>query len=96
VISFTMYDIVLTSRYKKSLRKIEKSGRCRISDIEKVVNVIASGKKFGAKHQDHSLAGDMSEYRECHIKNDLLLVYYLSSDKLILVLVDIGSHSDLF
>ena len=67
-----------------------------MSDIEKVVNVIASGKKFGAKHQDHSLAGDMSEYRECHIKNDLLLVYYLSSDKLILVLVDIGSHSDLF
>jgi len=48
-----MYDIVLTSRYKKSLRKIEKSGRCRISDIEKVVNVIASGKKFGAKHQDN-------------------------------------------
>ena len=91
-----MYYVILTSRYKKSLRKIKESGRYYISDIEKVVKIIASGKKLDEKYRDHSLTGSMSEYRECHIKSDLLLVYYFNHNELILVLVNIGSHSDLF
>ena len=91
-----MYYVILTSRYKKSLRKIKKSGRYHTSDIEKVVKIIASGKKLDEKYRDHSLTGSMSEYRECHIKSDLLLVYYFNHNELILVLVNIGSHSDLF
>jgi len=38
----------------------------------------------------------MSIYRECHIKSDLLLVYQLKKDKLILLLVNIKNHSNLF
>ena len=91
-----MHHIVLTSRYKKFLRKIKNSGRYHISDIEKVVKIIASGKKLDAKYRDHFLTGNMSGYRECHVKSDLLLVYHLNHNELILVLMDIGSHSDLF
>ena len=34
--------------------------------------------------------------RECHIEPDWLLVYKYLDDKLILVLVDTGSHSEVF
>jgi len=91
-----MYKIVLSKQYKKSLRKLKKSGRHDIHEIEKVVSIIASGKKLEHLHRDHALSGDMLGYRECHIKSDLLLVYYIDDDELILALVNIGSHSDLF
>lgn len=91
-----MYRVVLTLKYKQSLRKIEKSGRYHISDIEKVVKMIASGKKLDVKYKDHSLTGNMSEYRECHIKSDLLLIYRVYDSEIILMLMNIGSHSNLF
>ncbi len=91
-----MYTIILSKQYKKSLRKLGKSGKQSVYEIERVVSIIASGKKLERLHRDHALSGDMSGYRECHIKNDLLLVYRIDDNELVLVLVNIGSHSDLF
>lgn len=43
---------------------------------------------------DHQLKGQYQEYRECHIRGDLLLIYRkLGSEKL--ELVRIGSHARL-
>jgi len=91
-----MYIPISTKDFKKSLKKIERSGLYNSSEIEKVINVISSGKKLDIKYQDHSLTGKMSIYRECHIKSDLLLVYQLKKDKLILLLVNIKNHSNFF
>ena len=38
----------------------------------------------------------MNGLRECHVKNDLLLVYQIKKQKLILLLIDLGSHQDVF
>jgi mRNA interferase YafQ len=46
------------------------------------------------KYKDHQLKGNMKEFRECHIKPDLLLVYGIINDAL--ELVNIGSHSEVF
>ena len=91
-----MYTVLLSHKYKKSLKKIKKSGKYNISDIEDIVSIISSGKKLDTKYQDHNLNGKMSDYRECHIKPDLLLVYQIKKDKLILLLVNISKHSNLF
>lgn len=34
--------------------------------------------------------------RECHITPDWLLIYRRDNEKLILILIDTGSHSELF
>lgn len=49
-------------------------------------------------YKDHSLIDNknFNECRECHIEPDWLLVYKYTSDKLILLLVETGSHSELF
>lgn len=91
-----MYHIILSKQYKRAIKKITKSGNCNIFEIKKVVNIIASGKKLDEKYKDHALKGNMSQHRECHIKGDLLLVYYLNNNELVLVLVNIGNHSELF
>lgn len=48
------------------------------------------------RHRDHDLKGDFQGFRECHVEPDLLLIYKIFDDQLVLVLVRVGSHSDLF
>ncbi|WP_119343147.1 type II toxin-antitoxin system YafQ family toxin [Facilibium subflavum] len=44
---------------------------------------------------DHELKGNFKGVRECHIKPDDLLLYFIIEDDT-LRLVDIGSHAKLF
>ena len=91
-----MYKIILTNRFKKSLKKIEKSHKYNLSDIKNLINNIAHNKKLDIRFKDHKLHGELSKLRECHIKPDLLLMYEKDKKNLILVLIDIGSHNKLF
>lgn len=91
-----MYRVRFSTAYKKSIKKISKSGAIKIQEVDVVVNILVSGKKLPDKYRDHKLTGEFKEYRECHIRPDLLLLYQIHNRELILVLIDIGSHSSLF
>lgn len=91
-----MYKVILSKKYKKSLNKIEKSSRYKISDIDKIIKLISNGEQLDKQYKDHKLKGKFLGLRECHIKPDLLLIYQIENDKLILLLINIGSHSELF
>jgi len=85
-----------TSRFRKSLKKILKSGLFKREEIQDVVDILVRGEKLDNSYSDHQLSGDMKDNRECHIKSDLLLVYRIEDDNLVLILINIGSHSELF
>ena len=91
-----MYHRYYTTNFKKSLKKVMHSGKFRREVVESVVDILASGEKLPLRYKDHLLQGEYVGYRECHIYNDLLLIYKIQDIKLILILVDIGSHSYLF
>jgi mRNA interferase YafQ len=61
--------------------------------IEVIYNLL-NGQDLETKYKDHQLKGNMKDFRECHIKPDLLLIYRIENN--VLELVDIGSHSELF
>ena len=63
-----------------------------------VVNVLANGKKLDVKYKDHRLSNTkrFKNCRECHIEPDWLLVYRKDNNRLVLLLVETGSHSELF
>lgn len=54
------------------------------------------GETLPEKYRDHSLTGNFSGCRECHITPDWLLIYEISQQVLILYLTRTGTHSDLF
>jgi len=89
------YDLVMTSKYKRDLKRMKKRGAKR-SEIEVVIETLRKGEKLEAKYKDHQLRGNMRDFRECHIRPDWLLVYKVDKGKLILMLTDTGSHADLF
>ncbi|MBL8158743.1 type II toxin-antitoxin system YafQ family toxin [bacterium] len=94
-----MYGVVRTQQFERSFRKLKKSGTLKpalMKKLEDVILSLAARKSLPASYRDHQLTGDVKRYRECHIKGDLLLVYEVRNEVLILVLIDIGSHSELF
>lgn len=89
------YQIVQTSRFKKDLKIARKRGY-DLSLIGTVVDTLAAGNTLPERYRDHSLSGNYSGCRECHITPDWLLIYEVSDGELILYLTRTGTHSDLF
>lgn len=88
------YAVRITSRYKKSLKKMLKRGK-DIKKISAVVRMLANGETLPPQFRDHALVGDLIGFRDCHIENDWVLIYKIQNDILILTLADTGTHSDL-
>lgn len=87
-----------TKDFEKSFKRISRSGlslRTR-GKLETIIDSLASGERLESKHKDHRLKGELNAYRECHIIPDLLLIYKLEEKEDVLILVDIGSHFQLF
>ena len=61
-----------------------------------MIDILASGESLPAKYQNHQLKGKYSGYFDCHVQPDWVLIYKIEKEKLILLLIDIGSHADLF
>ena len=91
------YKIILTSTFKKDLKRIKKRNK-DLFKLTEVVNKLASGEELPIKNCNHQLVSNLQfkDCRECHIEPDWLLVYKKNNDDLILFLIETGSHSDLF
>lgn len=90
-----MLEVRYLNRFKKDLKLIKKR-KYNIDKLKEVILTLREQKPLPEKHKDHALSGDYSNYRECHIEPDWLLVYKIAGDKLTLVLSRTGTHSDLF
>ncbi len=89
-----MYKIVYTNRMKKDAKLMQKRGK----DMNKLIEVLAllaEGNPLPAQYKDHQLSGNLSDFRECHIEPDWLLMYQIYDDILIISATATGSHADL-
>ncbi len=93
-----MYQIVYAKRFEKSLARLIKGGLKKSvqKEIIETIDLIASGSPLPSTYRDHQLHGVYAEYRECHVQGDLLLMYQISNKELVLFMVNVGSHNDLF
>jgi mRNA interferase YafQ len=92
-----MRRIERTNAFRRDFKR-ELRGQHR-RDLEglltSVISLLAEDKALPEKNRDHALAGEWHDFRECHLKPDLLLIYRkVETD--VLQLVRLGSHSELF
>jgi mRNA interferase YafQ len=94
-----MRKIEWTRQFKRDYKKLRSSPRYR-GDIETllpaVLGALAADQNIEPKFKDHALAGDMTGFRECHLRPDLLLIYAKAEAPPSLILMRLGSHSELF
>ena len=91
-----MYTPYPTRQYEKSFKKLKHSGKFNETELSKVIDILCTGSGLDPIYQDHNLHGEYEGYRECHIQGDILLIYRIEGNKLVLVLFNIGTHSELF
>ena len=91
-----MRTIERTRRFKRDYRR-ESRGRHR-KDLDArlapIVTSLANDSPFDARHHDHALGGPWADFRDCHVRPDLVLIYE-RPDPDTLRLVRIGSHAEL-
>jgi mRNA interferase YafQ len=91
-----MRTIERTSRFKRDYKR-ESRGRHRKhldTDLATIVKALASDQPLEPRHHDHALSGAWRDFRDCHVKPDLVLIYQKSGAD-ILRLIRFGSHSEL-
>ncbi len=88
-----MREIVRKRQFKKDFQTIARTGR-NLDRFVEAVTMLQSGEALPAHFRDHPLIGNWKSFRECHLAGDLLLIYQATEEELILV--RLGSHSDLF
>ena len=62
-------------------------------NVGHVIKQLQLGETLPEKYVDHPLSGNWQNYRDCHIKPDLILIYEIEPASL--NLARIGTHSEL-
>ncbi|MCX8516918.1 MAG: type II toxin-antitoxin system YafQ family toxin [Rhodoferax sp.] len=99
-----MRKIERTTAFKQDFKREGKEPHRAVldTDLKQVIADLANDVPLPAKHRDHFLAGNCKDYRDCHVRPDLVLIYRLmdgdgtEDNPARLVLVRLGSHSELY
>lgn len=78
------YKRELKGKYKKYLTE----------SFEKFLEILANDDPIPTRYHDHHLTGNWKDFRDCHLKPDLVLIYKKTEENS-LILVRLGSHSEL-
>lgn len=88
-----MLKIKNTVKFKKDLKKFLHQQKV-LDGLNDILELLVKEIPLDIKYRDHQLSGNWNGRRECHIKPDVLLIYMINEEDLILE--RIGSHSELF
>jgi mRNA interferase YafQ len=89
------YTILRTNQFKRSFKKCLKRG-LDVAKFEHVLQILSSEGVLPNTYRPHKLSGNYAECWECHICADWLLIWKQNDTELVLLLLDTGSHSDIF
>jgi len=91
-----MRQIFFSKKARKSLRHLRNSGRFDQEKIIFAINTLTAGETLLPQFRNHPLQGKYIGCFECHLKDNLLMIYEIDYTENTLVIVDIGTHSELF
>ncbi|WP_296331168.1 type II toxin-antitoxin system YafQ family toxin [uncultured Treponema sp.] len=87
-----------TSKFDKEYAKLKEDDK---KLVDSIVELLIEGKTLPAKFRDHQLKGNLKDFRDCHVKPDLVLIYGKEIDEikeeeiLIITAYRVNSHSEL-
>ncbi|MBD5164367.1 type II toxin-antitoxin system YafQ family toxin [Helicobacter sp.] len=88
-----MLEIVIKKSFQKDYDRLLLNG-FDDTPLQEVIVRLQTNNPLPQKYKNHQLKGIYKDFKECHIKPDILLLYQIKDCKLFLI--RLGSHSDLF
>ena len=92
-------EVLYTKDFVDDWEKLSRSGRHDMNRIKEVISLLVKNDgSLPAEWRDHELKGEWNEFRECHVKGDLLVVYQVRKKSYceVLIFSNIGTHSEIF
>lgn len=88
-----MRKLARSKDFDRDFRKVDLS-----DELLEVLSCLVNDLPLDPKYKDHALTGNWKDYRECHIKPDLLLVYRKETidGKDMLKVARLSNHSNIF
>ncbi len=73
-----MYEFILTTRYKKDFKKLQKRSMAEVILAVGVLDILREqgAKGIPSQMKLHKLKGEYNDNWECHIKPDLLIIWF--------------------
>ena len=81
-----MKEFKYTTQFKKDLKRIQNNPK-RIADLKKALKILEQTGSLLKEYLPHKLDGDLKGCMECHINNDLLLIWIDEKNNIIILLV---------
>lgn len=91
-----MRTIEYTRQFKRDYKR-ESQGQHRNTlktVLPQLLADLTHDQLLAARYQDHLLTGEWKDFRDCHVRPDLILIYRKHGNS-VLQLVRLGSHSEL-
>jgi len=88
-----MFLPIYLKQFKKDVILAQKRNK-NINKLKNIISLLLEESPLPLKNHNHKLKGEFSDYWECHIEPDWLLIYKKTKTEIILIRT--GSHSDLF
>ena len=89
------YKLKVTGEFKQDLKRCQKRGLV-LDELWSVIDKLLNGETLDDRYRVHLLHGNRKGQWECHIQPDWLLIWEQHEQELVLVMLNTGTHSDLF
>ena len=90
-----MLDLRFTNQFKKDYKLAQKRGY-DLSEFQEIVDKLRNREPLDPKYKDHPLSNNWKNHRDFHLHPDVVVIYCIKNNNLILEMLRMGSHSDLF
>lgn len=90
-----MYLLKYSRHFKKDLKSY-RHDKVFLDELEEVLDLLAKGIDLPDKYHNHPLRGEFKGCFDCHIRSDIVLIYKVEKADLLILLLRVGSHSELF
>jgi mRNA interferase YafQ len=82
-----------STQFRRDVKRAEKRGK-DLSKLKELLSLLISGESLPVRYKDHPLRQNWQGYRDVHIEQDWLLIYF--ADEKTIRFERTGTHSDLF
>ena len=86
-------ELTRHKQFRKDINRVKMSDK-HFAKFILYISTLLNHELLPKEALDHSLSGEYSDCREFHVSGDLLVIYLIDDKSLILI--RIGSHSQLF
>ena len=90
-----MREIDFSGAFKKDFKAVKRIPQYRDieNDLGPILELLRQDLPLPDAHRDHALVGKWGDFRDCHVKPDMILIYRKVEN--LLQLARLGSHSKL-